>query len=244
MTAEMMSRRLVASVVVGVVSLSAAPTAFPTAGTSTLQAVAQPPSSSQADPPGRVGRLTAIEGPVSFRPGSDTVWAAAEPNRVVTTGDRLWADTNARAEVEMGTAVVRIGSQTELDFVHLDDHAIQVRIPQGAVNFRVRTVEGGENDEVDAPNAAIAFGASGSYRVDVSTDGATTTVTVRSGSAEVTAAGSSFPVQAGQAATVQGDSAPTYQVVSAPPLDALDQWAADRDAQYDRAMAFRQVRAA
>ena len=237
MTVEMMSRWMT-SVVAGVVGLSAAPTAVPIPGSSTtLQSVAQPPSSSQADPPGRVGRLSANEGAVSFRPASDTTWAAAEPNRVITTGDRVWADTNARAEVEIGTAAVWIGSQTELDFVHLDDHAIQVRIPQGAVNFRVRTVDEGENDEVDAPNAAIAFGASGSYRIDVSPDGATTTITVRSGSAEVTAAGSSFSVQAGQAGTVEGDSAPTYQVASAPSPDGLDQWAADRDAQRDRALA-------
>jgi hypothetical protein len=237
MRVEITSRRWMASVMAGVVGLSGAPTALATSGNSTVQAVAQPPSSSRGDPPARVGRLSAIEGAVSFRPGNDTVWAPAEPNRVITTGDRLWADANGRAEIEMGTAVIRIGSQTEVDFLHLDDHAIQVRIPQGALNFRVHTVEGGENDEVDAPNAAVAFGTSGSYRVDVSPDGATTTVIVRSGSAEVTAAGSSFPVQAGQAATVQGDSAPTYQVVSAPEADGLDQWAADRDAKYDRAIA-------
>ena len=236
MRVEMTSRQWMASVMAGVVGLSGAPTALATSGSSTLQAVAQPPSS-QVDPPSRVGRLSAAEGPVSLRPANDTLWAAAEPNRVITTGDRLWADANSRAEVEIGTAAVRIGSQTELDFVHLDDHTIQVRIPQGALNFRVRTVGGGENDEVDAPNAAVAFGTSGLYRIDVSPDGATTTVTVRSGSAEVTAAGSSFAVQAGQAATVQGDSAPTYQVVSAPAQDGLDQWAADRDSRRDRALA-------
>ena len=53
------------------------------------------------DPPDRVGRLSYIQGPVSFLAASADSWSVAEPNRPVTTGDRLWADSNARLEVDV-----------------------------------------------------------------------------------------------------------------------------------------------
>jgi hypothetical protein len=188
-----------------------------------------------ADPPARVGRLTALQGAVSFEPASDTEWGAAEPNRPVTTGDRIWSDTAGRAEIEMGTAAARVWHETEIDVTRLDDNSLQLRIPQGTVTVRLSTFTDGETAEIDAPNAAVTIGATGEYRVDVSPDGATTTVTVRSGSAEVTSAGSSFALVAHQLATIQGDSAPTYNVAEEGPADDFDQWVSARDEVADRA---------
>lgn len=188
-----------------------------------------------ADPPARVGRLTALEGAVSFEPAIDTEWGAAEPNRPVTTGDRVWSDTAGRAEIEMGTAAARVWHETELDITRLDDNSLQLRLPQGSVTVRLGTFGDGESAEIDAPNAAVTLGATGEYRVDVSPDGATTTVTVHSGSAEVTSAGSSFALAAHQLATMQGDSAPTYNVAEEGPSDDFDQWASSRDELADRA---------
>jgi hypothetical protein len=188
-----------------------------------------------ADPPARVGRLTALQGAVSFEPASDTEWGAAEPNRPVTTGDRIWSDTAGHAEIEMGTATVGVWHETELDVTRLDDNSLQLRIPQGSVNVRLSTFTDGETAEIDAPNAAVTLGATGEYRVDVSPDGATTTVTVRSGSAEVTSAGSSFALVAHQLATIQGDSAPTYNVAEEGSPDDFDQWVSARDDVADQA---------
>ena len=101
-----------------------------------------------ADPPARVGRLTALQGTVSFEPASDTEWGAAEPNRPVTTGDRVWSDTAGRAEIEMGTAAVRVWRETELDVTRLDDNSLQLRIPQGTVAVRLSTFTDGETAEI------------------------------------------------------------------------------------------------
>src|SRR5579859_5971719 len=56
-------------------------------------APAQPPVD---DPPALVGRLSYLDGQVSYRPAADTEWAPAVPNRPITTGDRLWADADGR----------------------------------------------------------------------------------------------------------------------------------------------------
>jgi hypothetical protein len=54
------------------------------------------------DPPARVARLSLAQGKVSFQPSGQTGWSEASVNRPVTTGDRLFADQGARAELEVG----------------------------------------------------------------------------------------------------------------------------------------------
>ena len=117
----------------------------------------------------------------------------------------------------------------------LNDEFIQFSVPQGTIELRLKDFKAGDEHELDAPNAAVTPERVGEYRVDVSSDGDTTTVTVRSGTAEVTAAGSSFEVVAGKRATITGGSAPTYDVVEAGAPDAFDQWASGRDRQEDLA---------
>lgn len=195
--------------------------------------VATPPDA--ADPPARVGRLSLLEGMVSFRPAAGDAWTNAMPNRVITTGDRLWADSAGRAEVEVGPNAIRIASQTELDVVHLDDDMVQLRIPQGTMDVRLKSVRVGDVYEADVPNAAISLTETGTYRVDVSAVGDTTRVTVWSGHAEVTAAGSTFEVEANQLATIAGDSAPVYDVTDAGAMDEFDRWALARDHRVDSA---------
>ena len=202
--------------------------------------VAQPPArpvAATGDPPGRVGRLAYLAGTVSYRAAGDTAWAVAVPNSPVTTGDALWADNAGRAEVEIGSAEVRLDQQTELDVERLDDAALQFSVPQGSAILRLRSLATGEVDELDAPNAAIQMATVGQYRVDVTPDGGTTSITVFSGSATVSAGGSSFSVEAGQVATVQGDSTATYDLADAGAPDAFDQWSSARDARLDAAAA-------
>jgi hypothetical protein len=171
-------------------------------------AVPQPPTSADqtADPPGRVGRLTEVQGAVSFRAAADTEWGLADENQPVTTGDRVWSDSDGRAEVELGGATVRLWHETEVDVVRLDDHTVQFGVPQGGAIVRLTEFGAADVAEIDAPNAAVTPTRTGEYRVDVSPDGKTTTVTVWSGSADVTSGGSSFTLQGHQVATIRGDS--------------------------------------
>src|SRR5271156_3824515 len=81
------------------------------------------------NPPDRVGRIAYIDGAVSFRPAEADTWAFAELNRTVTTGDRLWVDTVGHAEIEVGPNAVRVGPETEVDAVHIDEDMVQVRVP-------------------------------------------------------------------------------------------------------------------
>jgi hypothetical protein len=196
---------------------------------------APPPPPVVPDPPTRVGRLGLVLGTVSFRPAETDEWAPAEANWPVASLDRVWTDVDSRAEVDVGAVVMRVGPQSELDIVQLDDHTVQVRLPQGALTERVLGGENGEAHEIDAPNAAVSADRPGVYRVDVSPDGMTTTVTVWGGEATVSEAGSSFVVSARQTATVSGSGdAPTFHLADAAPPDAFDRWGMQRDADRDR----------
>src|SRR6266446_4697790 len=83
------------------------------------------------DPPSRVARLSYTNGEVSFSPGGTDDWVAAAVNRPMTTGDKLWTDQGARAELHVGSAVIRLSGQTGFSFLNLDDRMMQIRITEG-----------------------------------------------------------------------------------------------------------------
>src|SRR5688572_22222254 len=80
------------------------------------------PGLALADPPSIVGRLNYLSGTVSFAPAdASNDWGVAPLNRPVTTGDRLWADRDGRAEMRIGSTAIRIAALTSLDVLRLDD---------------------------------------------------------------------------------------------------------------------------
>ena len=74
-----------------------------------------------ADPPIRAARLNYVTGPVSLAPaGLPDEWGEAFVNRPLTVGDRLWADSGARAELRLGSTALRIDGGTSLDILDID----------------------------------------------------------------------------------------------------------------------------
>lgn len=188
----------------------------------------------QADPPGRVARLSYMYHSVSSLPAGVDDWAPADYNRPLTTGDRVYADFTASAELQTGAAALRIGSSTSLQFLNLDDSNTQLSLTQGTLIVRLRFLGNQESFEVDTPNLAFSLQQPGEYRFDVMPDSSTTLVTVRAGAGELTGPDQAFSVQAGQQAQVVGANPPSYQVVGAPERDALDTWSLGRDQRWDQ----------
>src|SRR5260370_5357958 len=58
------------------------------------------------DPPGRVARLSYTHGAVSLSPAGTEDGVNAVVNRPITTGDKLWTDNCARAELHIGSALI------------------------------------------------------------------------------------------------------------------------------------------
>ena len=83
-----------------------------------------------ADPPSRVGRLGYLSGAVSFSPAGENDWVEATVNWPLTAGDRLWADSRARAEMQVGGAMIRMNANTGVSVLNLDDRIVQLQLTQ------------------------------------------------------------------------------------------------------------------
>ena len=195
----------------------------------------------QGDPPGRVGRLSFMTGDVSYRPGDVEDWIQADFNRPLTTGDHLWTDDGARAELHIGGTALRLNARTAFEFLNLDDNNVQIRLAEGSLSIHVRNLGDQEAFEVDTPNLAFSVLRPGEYRIDVDPDNQTTNITVRAGNGEVTGGGQAFTVRAQQQVLVSGGDSITYDVAGAPQPDQWDGWCMARNNREDQSPSARYV---
>jgi uncharacterized protein DUF6600 len=195
----------------------------------------------QDDPPTRAARLSYTGGSVSFAPAGTDEWVNAVINRPMTTGDKLWTDQGARAELRVDAYAIRLGEQTGFSFLNLDDRTVQIRLTEGTVNVRVRRLDQDQVLEIDTPNLAFNVLRPGSYRVSVNENGDSTIVNVRDGQGEVTGGGSAYPIHAGQSATFEGTDQLNADVEGYPGDDDFDRWCGSRDSRWDRSTSARYV---
>jgi hypothetical protein len=202
----------------------------------TLAAIVLPTRGSaqdQDDPPGRVARLGYMQGSVSFQPAGTDDWVGAVPNRPMTTGDQLWSDSGSRAELQLGSAAIRLSENTGVSFLNLDDHTVQVQLSSGTINVRVRRLREDDDFEIDTPNLAFTITDRGNYRVQASEDGSYTIVSVRDGDGEATGNGQSYSLQAGQVGYFDGTDSLNADVEPIDEPDQFDIWVDGRDHRYD-----------
>jgi hypothetical protein len=182
------------------------------------------------NPPARVARISYLKGRVSFQPAGQDQWSEATINFTVTTGDRLYTDKGARAELEVGPYSVRLAERTDLIVTNLNDEIMQLGLEQGTIRLSVYELSSGNTVEVDTPHAALSVLAPGTYRADAEPDEKRTLVGVNSGSLEVSAEGISQTLQSGEAVELTGENTIEVASIPMPALDSFDRWSEQRDA--------------
>jgi hypothetical protein len=193
------------------------------------------------DPPSRAARLSFVQGEVSFNPAGTDDWVSAVINRPMTTGDKLWADQGARAELHVGSAAIRLGDQTGFSFLNLDDHMMQLSLTEGTLSLRVRRIGDDESIEIDTPNLAFSILRPGRYRINVNEAGDATIINVRDGEGEATGGGSSYTIHPGQQGYFTGTDSLNADVVALADADDFDSWGDERDLHEDHGVARRYV---
>ena len=202
------------------------------------------------DPPSQVARLSLADGAVSVAvasgqdtPGSAPIWQAAELNRPLTSGDQVWSNRGSRAELHVGSTALRLSELTSLRLEQLDDRALLLRLNEGSLRFRVRTLYDGQRLEISTPNLAFTVTQPGDYRLDVNRASDTTRVVVQTGGGLIhgeRSAASPLSISAQQQGSFSGT-----QLTSAAPgpavQDNFDAWAMARDRQEDQSPAARFV---
>jgi hypothetical protein len=193
------------------------------------------------DPPGRAVRLQYMSGSVSFQPQGAGDWVAGTLNRPLTNADNVWTDKESRAELNVGTGILRMGAESSLTLTNVGDNSVQVELHQGTLNLHVRHLFEGEMYEVDTPNMAFTVQKSGDYRFDVDPNGDATVVTVRKGEGDATGQGQAVRVKSDQQVRFSDGVSLTHTVAEAPPYDGFDGWCAVRDKREDTSISARYV---
>jgi hypothetical protein len=205
---------------------------------------ADPRNNSEAgtpDPPGRAARLQFTTGSVSVQPQGTGDWVTGEINRPLTNSDNIWADKDSRAEISVGSGIVRIGSESSLTITNITENFVQLQLHQGALILHVRRLNDGEKYEVDTPNQAFTALEPGDYRFDVDSDGDKTVITVWRGEGESTGDGPAVRVHANEQVRFSNGTSMTVDSHTAPAPDAFDQWASNRDNRFDHSESARYV---
>ncbi|MGO8791286.1 MAG: DUF6600 domain-containing protein [Terriglobia bacterium] len=195
----------------------------------------------QGDPPARVARLSLVQGKVTFQPSGESDWSEASLNRPMTTGDRLYTDQGARAELEVGPFAVRLSQGTDVTLANLNDQLMQLGVGQGTLRVTVYEMPENNSVEIDTPNGALILQAAGSYRVDTAADGNSTQVTVNAGTLQISAGDLSKTLQSGQAVQLTGTGPVVASAASVLAPDDFDRWCGGRDQRVERSASVHSV---
>jgi hypothetical protein len=183
-----------------------------------------------ADPPARIARVSYVTGEASIRHGTSSEWMAFLVNYPVTTGDELWTDAGARAELHVGSTALRLSERTALRVMLLEDDRIVLSLTQGEIALRVRSLDASDQMQVETPSGTISVMQPGDYRIVVDSLGLTTSLAVRRGDAQISSASGVYDVLASHVGLVSSDPTVGFEtrVMSIEPANEFDAWAQSR----------------
>ena len=201
-------------------------------------------ASASVDPPGRVGRVTFIEGAVSFHGDRESGWQKARINYPVTTENSLWTQGNARAEVRVGPSAFRVDDDSILDFNVLQDDLTEAYLQRGTVNVRLRLAgapEGFDPVRIVTPDGRFTLESNGRYRVETGVNnqrgGNETRIAVFSGRARfegVNGADTRLTIDAGKQFSIRASGGTTDFHFETLNESSFDRWADSRDREWDQ----------
>jgi hypothetical protein len=185
-----------------------------------------------ADPPGRVGRIAQSSGTVWLFDVEQNEWIAATRNRPITSGDRLSAERDARAELSIGSATLRLDGGSELEVTELNDERVHLHLHHGSLALRLRSAESAREFSVTTREGRFDPLRSGHYRIDAEDDGSFAGVIA--GAMRFEASDSALEINAGQRAEFWSERGVTHYSWSALPNDRFGDWVAQQDRQDER----------
>jgi hypothetical protein len=199
-------------------------------------------SHAQDDPPPQAGRLSFLSGAVSLQAAGTDDWGQAFPNYPIGPGDRIFTDSDGRAEIQIGQNYVRIGPDSDVTFVQFDSQNVTFGVAQGAVHVRTRGLWDGQSLYVQTPSGSTTVGGPADFRVDVMPAEPAAIFTTYSGDVYISAAGGfGLDSTGGQSLELVGSNPVYPQWLQPAGQDDLDRWSESRDEQIERAASFRYV---
>jgi hypothetical protein len=187
-------------------------------------------------------RLAFVSGAVSVQPSGVDNWGEAYPNLPLGPGDRIFSDSNGRAEIQIGQAFLRIGPNTDVTFVNADPAAITFGLAQGSMHLHVFGMSYGQVLLVNSPNGNATMQHEGDYRVEaLPSEGATVFTAFGNGEWIKGAGGYRQFIEGGQVLELAGSNPVSPQWLQPGNPDDLDRWSQQRDVIYAHPVSFRYV---
>jgi hypothetical protein len=184
-----------------------------------------------AEVPGRVGRVTLIQGAVSVFYDREGGWQNAEVNFPITSENSLYTDFDSRAEVRIGGTAIRLNELSQVDIQRLDYDFLHIHVVKGTVGITVRHFDRDDRYLVSTPEGRFFIRNNGRYRFDVDSERAESSFSVFRGAGLVdTDERRATPVEPGQRISLIADNSRPY--FSSIRYAAFDNWTAERDDRY------------
>ncbi|WP_348262835.1 hypothetical protein P8935_23965 [Telmatobacter sp. DSM 110680] len=196
----------------------------------------------QDDPPPEAGRISYISGNVSVQAVSSDDWGQAYPNLPLGPGDRIYTDSDGRAEIQVGQTYIRVGPNTDITLVDDSQFNINVGVAQGSIRLHSYRMWPRQLLDVSTPNGNAEFANSGDLRIDVMPNDGATVFTNLGQFADITAAGDyRQELDYGQSLELAGSNPVYPQWLQPAGPDDLDSWSQERDQHLSRVVSFQYV---
>jgi hypothetical protein len=192
-----------------------------------------------SDPPDRVGRVSEVNGQAWIYATDSNEWIPAVRNRPVTTGDRISTEADGRAEVRIGSSVLRIAPNSELEVLRLDDDNLNLQLHSGSVTARLRTREAADEFSLATGEGLFRTDRTGNYRFDRVDENSN--ATALSGQITYEGDGTALTVQQGQRVEFWKEGGVPQYSITSPARDEFASWVASRDAREERSVSTRYV---
>jgi hypothetical protein len=194
------------------------------------------------DPPQQAGRLSIVNGNVSIQPAGAQDWGQAYLNYPLGPGDRIFTDSDGRAEIQVGRTYVRVGPNSDVTFVDFSNDAITFGAAQGALHVRTRGLWQGQSLYVQTPSGSSTVTGPADFKVEVYPDQQTAIFTNYSGDVYISGANDfGMDTGPGQALELVGTNPVYPQWLQPGDQDDLDRWSERRDQQITQATSYRYV---
>jgi hypothetical protein len=187
-----------------------------------LAALALHAGAAFADPPGRVGRIAQSEGTVWMVDDARGEWVQATRNHPVTSGDRFSVGQDGRTMIQIGSALLRLDHDTELEVVRIDDARVRLHLHGGSAALQLPYADSAREFEIATAEGVVRPSGRSHFRVD-QRDG-TTTATAWDGSLHFESADSQLTVPHGQRAEFWGERGRTHYSLGRIERDAFTDW--------------------
>lgn len=183
------------------------------------------PALAAGDPPGRVGRLSQIQGDVIFRSDRQDPGSPASINWPVSSGAIIDTERRSRAEVWVGSTAYRLDANSRVEFVTVNDQIVDLLLASGTLAVTIRDRDQADDLQISTPGGRVRFPGPGRFRIEVRPD--QTSVAAQAGSAEILTGERSISLRPGEIATL--GTRGLLGIDAAPYGDDFDAWVSAQD---------------